>query len=396
MEDDSSDHEDSFDGKDTLIQCRTSNRKKLLQALCKTEANPKATIYSVAVKDPRLVHREGELSDHSMAFSLLNEPPATVIPKIGTDVIESPLSGLSLSSLGKDAEEPETAVIMKEMQALLAWTTSSSVSGRSFYPNIHANRVQPELQAEGNAMEIEASPRSLLWSLSKRQQIERKFLKDHKLNEEIYRQRKDGVLSDTIHVWSPPLHLLVIKKHEPYPHTSGWDVICSPASAPSLLKALVFGGALVVGLEEDAALSTVLNQPSFPSDYPDTQAGQEYWNARARELEKLQAKKPKSKRFNYEKHGVKSPYQPRWELLFNTKLDGDAEDEEVQIPCALRGDKYMEPFNFHRSNSKPVDDTASDTVSIVPVPIPTLVRVVIVVPRRGNVDVSAMVRTKNC
>ncbi|KAK1938186.1 Ribonucleases P/MRP protein subunit POP1 [Phytophthora citrophthora] len=386
MQDESSDHEDGFDEKDTLVRCRIGNRENLLQALCKTEN--KETIYSVTVKDPRLVHhRKGNLSDHSTEFSLLKEPPVTVIPKIGTDMIESPLSGLSLSSLGKDAEEPETAAIMKEMQALLAWTTSGSDSERSNYPSVLTNRDLPDFQTEDSAMEIEASPKSLLWSLSKRQQIERNFLKDHKLNEEIYRQRKDGVLSDDIRVQSPPFHLLAIKKNEPFPHTSGWDLICSPTSAPSLLKALVFGGALVIGLEEDTALSTVLNQPSFPSDYPDTQAGQAYWDARARDLEKVQAKKPKSKQFNYEKHGVKSPFQPRWELLFDTKLEGDEEDEEPQVPCVLRGEKYMEPFNFHRSSSK----TASDAVPIVPVPIPTLVRVIIVVPRRGNIDVNAMI-----
>ncbi|KAL3663058.1 hypothetical protein V7S43_011999 [Phytophthora oleae] len=397
MQDESSDHEDSFDEKETLVRCRDSNRQSFLHALCKTEKKPddkKATIYSVAVKDPRLAcRREGKVSDPSTELSLLKEPSATVVPKIGTDVIESPLSGLSLSSLGKDAEEPETAVIMEKIQALLAWTTSGSASGRSSYPNVHAVEVQLELQTEDNAMEIEASPGSLLWSLSKTQIIERNFLKDNKLNEEIYRQRKDGVLSDSINMKSPPLHLLAIKKHEPYPHTSGWDLICSPASAPGLLKALVFGGALVVGLEEDAALSTVLNQPSFPCDYPDTQAAQAYWDARARNLEMVQAKKPKSKRFNYEKHGVKSPFQPRWELLFDPKLGGDAEGEEPQAPCALRGEKYMEPFCFHRSNSKTADSTASEpnAVSSVPVPIPTLVRVVIVVPRRGNIDVNAMI-----
>lgn len=84
---------------------------------------------------------------------------------------------------------------------------------------------------------------------------------------------------------------------------------------------------------------------SFPADYPDTQAGQAYWEARAFDLESEQAKKPKSKRFNYEKRGVASPFRPRWGLLFDGQnAEGDVEDESAQVPCVLRGESYMEPF----------------------------------------------------
>ncbi|KAG2778717.1 hypothetical protein JG687_00005763 [Phytophthora cactorum] len=408
QENEDSDHEDGYNEKETVAICSSGNRKNLLRSLRKTSKNQEAdeqkdTIYSVAVKDPRLARcREGKLSHPSprseMDFSLLKEPPAGAVPDVGMGVIESPLSGLSLSSLGKDAEEPETEMIMKEMQALLAWTTSGSdvsamkKTGSASYPIAIARGARSEVETDN--MDVEASPSSMLWSLSKRRKLERNFLKDHKLNEEVYRQRKDGVLSngiDGVQVKSPPVHLLAIKKRGPYPRTSGWDLICPPSSAPGLLKAFVFGGALVVGLEEDSALSTVLHQPSFPCDYPDTQAGQTYWEARARDLETEQAKKPKSKRFDYAKHGVKSPFQPRWELLFEPT--GGAEDEDTQTPSVLRAEKYMEPFCFYRSSSEDDEDMASaesGAKSIVAVPMPTLVRVVVVVPRRGNIDINAM------
>ncbi|KAG7384135.1 Ribonucleases P/MRP protein subunit pop1 [Phytophthora pseudosyringae] len=408
-EEDGSDHEDGFNEKETVAICCGGNRRNMLRALRKTGKKShieeeKEAVFSVAIKDPRLARcREGKLrhlcAPPKTGFSLLNEPPADVVSKMGTSVIESPLSGQSLSSLGKDAEEPEVKVIMKEMQTLLAWTTSSSSENSGEYPHIIAGGVQAEMEVEDDsAMEMETSPSSLLWSLSKRRKLENNFLKDHQLNEEVYRQRKDGALADGIdgvRVKSPPLHLLVIKKRGSYPHTSGWDLICSPASAPGLLKALVFGGALVVGLEEDGALSTVLHQPSFPCDYPDTQAGQAYWKTRADNFENDQAKKPKSKRFNYEKRGVKSPFQPRWGLLFDGQYsEGDAEEENTQTPCVLRGETYMEPFCFYRASrtegSKAIASPEVDADSIVPVPIPTLVRIVVVVPRRGNIDVNAM------
>ncbi|KAG6617622.1 Ribonucleases P/MRP protein subunit POP1 [Phytophthora cinnamomi] len=412
MQEEESDHEDGFDEKDTVANCRSGNRQSLLRALRKNgkKEEQKDGIYAVAVNDPRLARcKDGKLCHLSArsenGFSLLNEPPAAEVPEVGTSVIESPLSGLSLSSLGKDAEEPESKMILKEMQALLAWTTSASSPekpGSVNYPNTIAenDRSDSNVAENKDAMEVQATPSSLLWSFSKRRKIESKFVKDHELNDEVYRQRKEGMVvdgSDEVRAKSSSPHLLVVKRCEPYPHTSGWDIICSPSSVPGLLKALVFGGALVVGLEEDAALSTVLHQPSFPSDYPDTRAGQTYWKSRAHDLETEHAKKPNSKRFNYEKRGVVSPYQPRWESLFDAQIvEGEAEDEDAQVPCVLRGEKYMEPFCFYsvKASATKGDETmtspAPEADSIVPVPMPTLVRVVVVVPRRGNLDVNAM------
>ncbi|KUF95246.1 hypothetical protein AM588_10007419 [Phytophthora nicotianae] len=380
QEDEVSDHEDDYTEKETVAICSSSNRRNLLCALRNKKQTDKQrdTIYSVVVKDPRLTrYREGKLSHPSArsesGISLLKEPPAGAVPQVGIAVIESPLSGLSLSSLGKDAEEPETKMILKEMQALLAWTTSGSnvdnskKAGSASYP-IVTSKIQSEVETlDDEAMNVEVSPSSMLWSLSKRRELENNFLKDHQLNEEVYRQRKEGMSSNSIdmHVKSPPLHLLAIRKRGPYPHTSGWDLICPPSSAPGLLKA-------------------------FPCDYPDTQAGRAYWKTRACDLETEQAKKPKSKRFNYKKHGVESPFQPRWELLFEATVD-----EDTQSPCVLRGEKYMKSFFFYRSSSTATEDEdiASGAESIVPAPMPTLVRVIVVVPRRGNVDVNAMLFT---
>jgi len=283
-EEEASDHEDGFDETQTMAKCRSDNRQNLLRALRatgkKTETGEqKDDIYCVDVKDPRLAWwKEGTLCHRSVrpeaSFSLLNEPPAHAVPEVGTSVIASPLSGLSLSSRGKDAEEPEPKVILKEMQALLAWTTSSSIGtssedgGGSSYPSVIAGGDLAQLDAEvdDSAMEVESSPSSLLWSLSKRRKIEMNFVKDHELNEAVYRQRKEGGNSGGTRVKSQPLAIMAIKKHEPFPRTSGWDLVCSPCSVPGLLKALVFGGALVVGLEEDAALSAVLHQARYAEE----------------------------------------------------------------------------------------------------------------------------------
>ncbi|KAF4322837.1 hypothetical protein BBO99_00002407 [Phytophthora kernoviae] len=375
-----SDHDDGFLENETVSICKSSNRRNLLRDLRKAGKRTKSdevvdTMYSVAVKDPRLARWcDGKLyhpSEPAEAnLSLLHEPPGTALPEVGNGVIESPLSGLTLSSQGKNAEEPESELILKELQALLSWTTNS--------PNTDSSE-------DFNYPHLAAS-------------LERNFLQDHKLNEGIFRQRKEGKIVNGPKISSVEphlLHLVVIRKRQPYPHTSGWDIICPPASVPSLLKALVFGGALVVGLEEDAALSTVLHQPSFPGDYPDTQAGIMYWEALASDLDAEQLKKPKSKRFNFTKHGVMSPFQPQWGSLFRAQIPACDSEESIaadEAACVLRRDKYMEPFCFYCPKNATGDSAASSSVnSIVPVPMPTLVRVVVVMPRRGNVVANAMI-----
>ncbi|KAL8002281.1 putative ribonuclease P/MRP protein subunit Pop1 [Plasmopara halstedii] len=396
-----SDHEDGYDAKETVANCSSINRRSLLRALGKSSKTMKRKetiehtnkVYAVASKDPRLAHfRDDKLKYVSSRMdpnlSLLKEPPAGAVAEAGTDVIKSPLSALSLSSLGKDADEPETQVILEEVQSLLAWTTNVSDSIVNFGSLVTSTQEDKD-EVETVDSIPEESPCSMLWSLSKRHKLKSIFRKDHTLNDAIFCQRKDGNGRDGIFVSSAPLHLLAVKKCEPYPHMSGWDLICLPHCAPSVLKALVFGGALVVGIEEDSAQSTVLLQPSFPHDYPDTQAGKAIWDSRARNLETFEMKKPKAKRFNYEKHGVKSPYQPLWELLFE-------EDKITQVPCVLRGRDYMKPFCFYRVTSENLTDVISSELtieSVLPVPMPTLVRVSIFIPRRGNININAMLLT---
>ena len=155
---------------------------------------------------------------------------------------------------------------------MLSWTTCSSdvtratESGHLRHLSATDGDKQRELDDVEDASEMDEgpTPNSLLWSSSMRLKLENNFRKDHNLNETIFRHRKGNKLghtSDAVHVQSQALNLLLVKKREPFPHTSGWDIICLPSSVPSILKTLVFGGAMVIGIEEDAALSTVLHQP---------------------------------------------------------------------------------------------------------------------------------------
>lgn len=141
---------------------------------------------------------------------------------------------------------------------------------------------------------------------------------------------------------------------------------------------------------------------SFPRDFPDTLAGERLWQTEADAQQAEHLRKPKSKRFLHEKHGVESPFQPNWKQLFpfsegandeasrvDDGEDGDAESEDAL--CVLRGEQYMQPFCFFKPRGGDVS-LSSDPPKKIPVAMRTLVRVVLRVLGRGNLELNAMVR----
>eukprot|EP00956_Cyclotella_meneghiniana_P024097 scaffold48070_cov74-Cyclotella_meneghiniana.AAC.2 len=83
---------------------------------------------------------------------------------------------------------------------------------------------------------------------------------------------------------------LFIKLHQPNTHihdkllphntaSTGFDILCHPSITVDLFQSFVLSGACAIGLTEDARaqLEALPPLPSFPRDYPDTEAGRCYW-----------------------------------------------------------------------------------------------------------------------
>ena len=74
--------------------------------------------------------------------------------------------------------------------------------------------------------------------------------------------------------------------------TSGWDIIVPSAWSRAVWKALQYGGARAIGLEEAEYYSLECGMASFPRDYPDSSAGAEYWQDRKNTIEEKIRKYP--------------------------------------------------------------------------------------------------------
>lgn len=283
-----SDHEDGFETVQTAEQCASTNLALLMKRLSakkKRESNKKSNksiaepssgsastesaLYSVVVSDPRVrLHKQHLASKNASSdeLSLLREPTQSDIAS-ASDGIKCPVSSEPLTKPGnKDAEEPESELILQKLSAILRWTRTPNAApsvGKALakYPftsplDGKQSSIDGDVDMADGATLV---PCSFLWSRSKRQQLSKTFQKDHIVNDKCFTARQDR--SQRLAQASTALHLIAVEKLGPFPSTSGWDLILPPSFAPSLLKTFVYAGALVVGLDEDEALDTVLQRP---------------------------------------------------------------------------------------------------------------------------------------
>ncbi|TMW57131.1 hypothetical protein Poli38472_003056 [Pythium oligandrum] len=385
------DHVDEFSSSE-VYQYGTKGNFELLHSALHANSRASRTknnVFAVTAVDPRMT-KCWPAANPAASTSLLEEPSSSVVHGQG---ILCPLSGRDLTS-SDNAEEPDSDIILHQLQVLLKWTTISTASSPGALSSLGYPHQPPATNANADdvSMSDNSPPRgnvpcSLLWSLSAREKQRRSFKKDHDLNHETFQRRRQQVDGESIGS-STKLDLLVVGKPAPFPNTSGWDFILTPEYAPVILHALVFGGAMVVGLEEDEAFATIISEPSFPRDFPDTTAGQAYWSDIEETERAMWLRKPTAKRIAYDKLGVASPFQPQWDLLFpstetdDAPMEDEEEGDESLNVCVLRGEEYMAPFAFSSS-------LAADA-AFVPVAVPTLIRVQLAVPRRGTIEPTSM------
>ncbi|EQC33247.1 hypothetical protein SDRG_09230 [Saprolegnia diclina VS20] len=261
------------------------------------------------------------------------------------------------------AAEPSLEALSTLFASVMRWANAGNQDTKygDVFPDSSNAKKKPNKLAV--ATEVGASaPVSGLWSHETRLELRRAFVPDHIVNRKPATGRALA-----------PMPLLVVRQ------AHGYDLITLPEYAPCVLKAGVFATASAIGLVELDALRTRHGLLSFPRDYPDTRAGAAYWASVHASEEAKVASRPKAKRVSYESLQVASPFQPSWSTLFELT---DASPDF----CVLRGEAYMAPFPFY----KPADPATEDRV-FMPMAMPTLICVQLQMPRRGRLEVNAMI-----
>ncbi|KAI9028249.1 ribonucleases P/MRP protein subunit POP1-domain-containing protein [Phycomyces nitens] len=128
--------------------------------------------------------------------------------------------------------------------------------------------------------------------------------------------------------------------------TEGWSLIMPRSWGVAFWKSFVFAGARTCGLYNVRAMHFESGHGTFPFDLPGTRAFETQRLASKNKEEEIWAKKPMSKRVNFEKLGVKHPFEAPFECLVNNgKLNDNkalvlAEDENENQSQESQDPKY--------------------------------------------------------
>lgn len=131
-------------------------------------------------------------------------------------------------------------------------------------------------------------------------------------------------------------------------------------------QSLVFTGSLIAGLKERRNQHLEAGKPSFPEDYPHTQAGRAYWSTRAAQDHLRWLRKPTSKRLNFTRLQGSDPWKPNWHQLLaaQEKRLYTAEEEAMngtspkQFETWLLSAWLAQPDEFSRIASSTVPELA--------------------------------------
>ncbi|KAF2212493.1 hypothetical protein CERZMDRAFT_68103 [Cercospora zeae-maydis SCOH1-5] len=124
------------------------------------------------------------------------------------------------------------------------------------------------------------------------------------------------------------------------------------------------------GLDEKRQLAFEANQPWFPGDYPGTKAGWVWENEQAKRRKEEWARRPKSKRVNWDAvkagGGVKGEiglgWACDWERLLNGPPKEATSDEDIAMPDAPAR-KQSSPQNLELQISPPITSISSSKAS---------------------------------
>ncbi|KAJ7601074.1 ribonucleases P/MRP protein subunit POP1-domain-containing protein [Mycena floridula] len=113
----------------------------------------------------------------------------------------------------------------------------------------------------------------------------------------------------------------------------GWTVMIPAGWSMAFFPSLIFTGTRVGGQRECQTQSFEAGAPYFPRDYPTTSRYNEYAESTASQDKDLWSRKPASKRVNYEKLRIRSPWKPDWDVVLGLKSapapSGDSTDEDL-------------------------------------------------------------------
>ncbi|ORY32347.1 POP1-domain-containing protein [Neocallimastix californiae] len=111
----------------------------------------------------------------------------------------------------------------------------------------------------------------------------------------------------------------------------GWNLYIPKGWAMAFFKPLVFAGARVIGLNNIYELYFESSISCYPYDYIETKSYKNYIDQKAKKEEEIYNRKPISKRPNYLKLGIMSPFKPPFEAYLSMIKQQSQIDDSLSL-----------------------------------------------------------------
>ena len=195
---------------------------------------------------------------------------------------------------------------------------------RLTYPKKKLDPILGDLSSEKTIFNCSSS---VIWDLDKLQEIENSKLAEAVLNERrsknlipgspLIPEERDSRLPILILGRSGTIESKIGSEKCCDTVSSGLDVIMHRAWARECWRAFIYAGAKPGGLKERKWSYFEAGIPSFPYDYPETRAYQEIASMVEIDEREAYGRRPKNKKLNFDKVGIKSPFRIPFDSLTN-------------------------------------------------------------------------------
>ena len=203
-----------------------------------------------------------------------------------------------------------------------------SHDNQSFLPSQQSSVLQSEYP-----LDVAFSP---IWDKNVRKAVSQSKVPDHILNLERQKQLTRPNLDD-LKGKAAKIPVLLVQQLLGSTHQgSGWDLILPSNWGMPFWVSLVYRGARACGMKELQKCSLEAQTLHFPSDYPDTSAGQQFSEEQGRHLEARYRRRPPDKRYNYGKFLISQPFCCPWNNVISAWSKDSPIQQALTYPPAKR------------------------------------------------------------
>lgn len=195
------------------------------------------------------------------------------------------------------------------------------------------------------------TPQCHIWEKAVRECVKQNQVPEHQLN----KIRSERLLDVNEKLNELECYVPLLLLHQTVNGVGvGWDILVPAGWGKHLWLSLVYHGARAIGFEEMKQYHLEQMLLHYPTDFPDTNGGQQLELNNYELLQSKYSKYPPDKRPNFGKLNSPSPFMPLWRSLishYNSELVVNHQDNATMLPASKKAKLSNEGFSIEEGES---------------------------------------------